>query len=449
MKLFKSQFFKLHWPKFLSIFLFILLFSAYINIFGFFTPGETLDPTCLPGVPGCTVQISSTDLSDSVNLARLDTVNSFSKTINLRAGSTAAGTAPLKFTSGSLLSMTEAGSIEFDGNHLYLSMANGGPRYQLDQQSGAESMVYPSPGIPVSTGAAWAASSITDNSTNWNTAYSQTRQWDGGNTGLVPATGRTSLGLGTAALSAIGDFVSYRTFGTAAGSDIGAFATSAQGTLANSAVQGTPWTSVGYLTSLTGAVLTSDIGTTVLAQRTFGSAAGSDIGAFATSAQGTLANSAVQGTPWTSEGYYIGDGSAFATSAQGSLANTALQSLSGAWLLNGNTNGAKKTLGSIDNYDIGFITNNTERLTVLASGNVGIGTTTPDSNLSIGTGGNTSVQIGFADSRGVIGYDISYGAAGGMYIGTGNNNGPLLLNPVGKGNVGIGTTTPTAVLQLN
>lgn len=35
---------------------------------------------------------------------------------------------------------------------------------------------------------------VTDNSTNWNTAYSQTRQWDGGSTGLNMATGRTSLG---------------------------------------------------------------------------------------------------------------------------------------------------------------------------------------------------------------------------------------------------------------
>lgn len=35
---------------------------------------------------------------------------------------------------------------------------------------------------------------ITDNSTNWNTAFSQTRQWDGSSTGLVAATGRTSLG---------------------------------------------------------------------------------------------------------------------------------------------------------------------------------------------------------------------------------------------------------------
>jgi len=35
--------------------------------------------------------------------------------------------------------------------------------------------------------------------TSWNTAFTQTRQWDGGTTGLVAATGRTSLGLGSLA----------------------------------------------------------------------------------------------------------------------------------------------------------------------------------------------------------------------------------------------------------
>ena len=79
------------------------------------------------------------------------------------------------------------------------------------------SMVYPTIGIAVSTGTAWGTS-ITDNSTNWNTAYSQTRQWDGGATGLVAATGRTSLGLviGTNVLA-------YRTFGTAANNNTGDF----------------------------------------------------------------------------------------------------------------------------------------------------------------------------------------------------------------------------------
>jgi len=87
---------------------------------------------------------------------------------------------------------------------------------------------YPGAGIPLSTGSAWG-SSITNNSTNWNTAYgwgnhaglydpvgtgagavgthestynhtnyntayTDRLKWDGGSTGLVAATGRTSLG---------------------------------------------------------------------------------------------------------------------------------------------------------------------------------------------------------------------------------------------------------------
>jgi len=38
-----------------------------------------------------------------------------------------------------------------------------------------------------------------DSSSNWNTAYSERRYWDGGNLGLNASTGRTSLGLGSAA----------------------------------------------------------------------------------------------------------------------------------------------------------------------------------------------------------------------------------------------------------
>ncbi len=40
--------------------------------------------------------------------------------------------------------------------------------------------------------------------TNWDTAYSDRLKWDGGSTGLVAATGRTSLGLGTAATLNVG-----------------------------------------------------------------------------------------------------------------------------------------------------------------------------------------------------------------------------------------------------
>lgn len=58
---------------------------------------------------------------------------------------------------------------------------------------GGEGMTYPGTGIAVSTGAAWGPS-IVDNSSYWNTAYIDRLKWDGGSTGLTPATGRTSLG---------------------------------------------------------------------------------------------------------------------------------------------------------------------------------------------------------------------------------------------------------------
>jgi hypothetical protein len=53
--------------------------------------------------------------------------------------------------------------------------------------------VYPDAGIALSTGTTWA-SSIPNNSTNWNTAYTDRLKWDGGATGLIAATARTSLG---------------------------------------------------------------------------------------------------------------------------------------------------------------------------------------------------------------------------------------------------------------
>jgi hypothetical protein len=76
-----------------------------------------------------------------------------------------------------------------------LSSTAAGVRSWIPPGSGG-GMVYPGAGIPVSTGTSWGTS-ITNNSANWNTAYSERRQWDGGATNLVAATGRTSLGATT------------------------------------------------------------------------------------------------------------------------------------------------------------------------------------------------------------------------------------------------------------
>lgn len=103
-------------------------------------------------------------------------------------------------------------------------------------------MVYPGAGIPLSTGTAWATS-ITDNHTNWDAGFSQRLQWDGGATNLVASTARASLGLviGTNVLA-------QRTFGTAANNNTGDFvATGANIALTDAGVATYSFTNTGFI----------------------------------------------------------------------------------------------------------------------------------------------------------------------------------------------------------
>lgn len=61
--------------------------------------------------------------------------------VHIGGGTATAGTGPIKVDAGTLLSTTEAGSIENNGTHLYYTAANGGTRFQLDQQAGAGGIV--------------------------------------------------------------------------------------------------------------------------------------------------------------------------------------------------------------------------------------------------------------------------------------------------------------------
>lgn len=78
-------------------------------------------------------------------------------------------------------------------------------------------------GSPVTTSGTLAVSlqagysiPTTTSQTNWDSAYSERRQWDGGSTNLVAATGRTSLGLviGTDVLAPNGSAASLTSFPT-------------------------------------------------------------------------------------------------------------------------------------------------------------------------------------------------------------------------------------------
>lgn len=81
--------------------------------------------------------------------------------LHIAGGTATAGTAPLKITSGTLLTTTEAGAIENNGSHLYYSAANGGTRFQLDQQATGVTTVGGFSGSSQTNGATISGSTIT------------------------------------------------------------------------------------------------------------------------------------------------------------------------------------------------------------------------------------------------------------------------------------------------
>jgi hypothetical protein len=93
------------------------------------------------------------------------------------------------------------------------------------------------------------------------------------------------------------------------------------------------------------------------------------------------------------------------------------------WFTNGNAIGSGDFLGTTNNQPLIFKTNNTEQMRVTSSGNVGIGTTTPQNKLDIA--GGAVIGAGYSGTN------------------TAPANGLLV-----EGNVGIGTTTPNNTIQV-
>jgi len=107
----------------------------------------------------------------------------------------------LLFRNGQLLINDQFSIIDTNKVKVAASSFKLGENYTLVTVSGIGSAgvsqtgnpVYPEAGIALSTGTTWATS-IPNNSSNWNTAFTDRLKWDGGSTGLVAATGRSSLG---------------------------------------------------------------------------------------------------------------------------------------------------------------------------------------------------------------------------------------------------------------
>ncbi|MDR6403736.1 MULTISPECIES: hypothetical protein [Chryseobacterium] len=168
-------------------------------------------------------------------------------------------------------------------------------------------------------------------------------------------------------------------------------------------------------------------------------------------------NNTTGGFGATLNGFTIANGQAmeFAYSNGGWRAtNNGAAPANTAWNILGNTgtNPATNFLGTTDGQGLAFRTNNTEKARILANGNVGIGTTTPNTKLDLGSDVATSKLAIYNNPAGADFY--GFGLSGGLlhfHAASTTLTAPpdMVLHSSGQLGINIGATNPTANLDVN
>jgi hypothetical protein len=172
-------------------------------------------------------------------------------------------------------------------------------------------------------------------------------------------------------------------------------------------------------------------------------------------------------TPTTRIGLY--ETNSAANPVQISIKNngTGITAADGALIGYGSgANNTRLLIVNQENGPMNFWTNNTNRVTILAGGNVGMGSSDPAAQLDVLANGTGHIMIGDMTYANYAGISLNGSAAAGFYNFLGMNGQPLYINrPAGQdirfrennadqiamrtgGNLGIGSSVPAARLDV-
>lgn len=127
--------------------------------------------------------------------------------------------------------------------------------------------------------------------------------------------------------------------------------------------------------------------------------------------------------------------------------------------IGGNTNGSLLSMGTKDGQDLAFLTNNAEKMRILSTGQVGIGTTSPSKQLMVMAGASKGLLIANSDYTAGSGSSISIDTVpssgnGASVIkacqsGQTCTQAPLILNPSATNGVSIGISANMNKLDVS